>query len=131
MDKLKPLGIDGGPGKVLVLIQGVELLKDCIPKVPATQEIWNGVGDPQDMMCSDSGIMQAGKKSYFPEAHIDKWVLGATSVNGQNCHHIIKAHHKLGVTNQVRPCLEYHDKCQQFKVGNDVDLCTMNCGNGA
>ena len=36
MDELKPLGISGGSGKVIVLVQGVELLMSCIPKIPVT-----------------------------------------------------------------------------------------------
>ena len=37
MDKLKPLGISGGPGKVVVLVQNVELLVSHIPKIPVTE----------------------------------------------------------------------------------------------
>ena len=36
MDKLKPLGINGGPGKV-VMVQNVKLLVSCIPKIQATE----------------------------------------------------------------------------------------------
>ena len=37
MDRLKPLGVNRGPGKVVVLVQNVELLVSCIPKIPVTE----------------------------------------------------------------------------------------------
>ena len=74
------------------------------------------------MMGSDFEIMQSWQESYFPEACINKWVLGAASVNGQNCHHVIKACHKFGVTDQMGPHLECHNKGQQFHMGDDVSL---------
>ena len=59
MDKLKPLGINEGPGEIIVLIYGVELVVDHLSQFPATEQIRNGVSNPSDMASVHLKVMQS------------------------------------------------------------------------
>ena len=74
MDKLKPLGINKGPGVMVVLIYGVELVAGHLSQFPVTEQIENGVSNPRDMARMHLEVMQSLKKSNFPEARINEWV---------------------------------------------------------
>ena len=57
MDKLKPLGINRGPGEMVVLIYHVELVAGHLSQIPATEQIWDGVSNPWDITSSHLKIM--------------------------------------------------------------------------
>ena len=59
VDKLKPLGINRGLGEMVVLIYHVELVVGCLSQFPATEQIWDGVSNPRDMVSTHLKVMQS------------------------------------------------------------------------
>ena len=59
VDKLKPLGINKGPGELVVLVYGVELVAGHLSKFPETEQIWDGVSNPRDMVSTHLKVIQS------------------------------------------------------------------------
>ena len=59
VDKLKPLGINRGPGEMVVLIYHVELVVGCLSQFPVTEQIWDGASNLRDMVSMHHKLMQS------------------------------------------------------------------------
>ena len=59
MGELKPSIIDEGLCELLSMINIPELPFGSFPQVPSTEEIWDGVSNPKDMVSFDLKIMQS------------------------------------------------------------------------